>query len=51
MGNAATSTAGATAASRSWFFAEGNSLQRPLPWDTFLLLSNPQQLSTVGVAR
>jgi photosystem II stability/assembly factor-like uncharacterized protein len=45
-GNAATSTAGATAASRSWFFAEGNSIQQPLPWDTFLLLSNPQQTST-----
>ena len=45
-GNAATTNAGATAASRTWFFAEGSSLQSPLATDTFLLLQNPQQAQT-----
>jgi len=42
-GNAATATAGATAASANWFFAEGSSVASPLATDTFLLLENPQQ--------
>ncbi|MHB0869228.1 MAG: WD40/YVTN/BNR-like repeat-containing protein, partial [Chloroflexota bacterium] len=33
-GNAATATEGATTSSRSWFFAEGSSLQSPLATDT-----------------
>ncbi len=45
-GNAATDTAGATAASTTWFFAEGSSVQSPLATDTFLLLENPQQVDT-----
>lgn len=45
-GNAATATEGSTAPSRTWFFAEGSSLQAPLPTDTFMLLQNPQQVAT-----
>lgn len=46
-GNAVTTVAGANMSSRSWFFAEGSSVQSPPgPVDSFLLLENPQQLST-----
>ncbi len=48
-GNAATTVAGANMASINWFFAEGSSVQGPpsppSPVDTFLLLSNPQQVA------
>ena len=41
-GNAATAVPGVTQASRTWFFAEGNtSVLEDLPTDTFLLLQNP----------
>lgn len=40
-GNAAIAKAGANAASRTWFFAEGRTSFRGLRADTFLLLDNP----------
>lgn len=40
-GNSATGVSGVTEASRSWFFAEGNTAAQGLPTDTWLLLQNP----------
>jgi photosystem II stability/assembly factor-like uncharacterized protein len=47
-GNAASATAGATEASRTWYFAEGSSAAGPRATDTFLLLQNPGSSSTTA---
>jgi hypothetical protein len=47
-GNAASATAGATEASRTWYFAEGSSVAAPRATDTFLLLQNPAPASTTA---
>ena len=45
-GNAATTAAGVTAPDNRWLFAEGSSLQSPMPFDTFLLLQNPNPIDS-----
>ena len=40
-GNAAAAVSGVNAPSRTWYFADGNTTQSPIPFDTWLLLQNP----------
>src|SRR6185437_7832281 len=47
-GNAATVDAGVNGPSRTWFIPEGNTTRSPIPFDTFLLLQNPNASPTTA---
>jgi len=47
-GNAATADAGVNSPSRTWFIPEGNTTRSPIPFDTFLLLQNPNSSPTTA---
>jgi hypothetical protein len=47
-GNAATADAGVNAPSRTWFIPQGNTTISPTPFDTFVLLENPNPTPTTA---
>jgi YVTN family beta-propeller protein len=47
-GNAATVNSGENAPATTWYFADGNTTQGTVPFDTFLLLENPNPIPVVA---